>query len=141
MMGPPVGGGTWKDGDTLLCTAFGSKCDVVDQTTHMITFTFGGKNMPNAAAIRPNFFSEFEILPNGNIFCSNWQGHGGGNGPNGIQVLEFDPKGTVVWFWKQDPAIFSSIQGVQVMDGKDPMYLHVQETSANSTWQPVIPTP
>ena len=33
------------------------------------------------------------------------------------------------------------IQGVQVMDGKDPMYLHVQETSANSTWQPVIPTP
>jgi hypothetical protein len=141
MMGPPVGGGTWKDGDTLLCTAFGSKCDVVDQTTHMITFTFGGKNMPNAATIRPNFFSEFEILPNGNIFCSNWQGHGGGNGGNGIQVLEFNPKGEVVWFWKQDPTIFSSIQGVQVMDGKDPMYLHVQETSPNSTWQPVMPTP
>ena len=37
--------------------------------------------------------------------------------------------------------IFSSIQGVQVMDGKDPKYLHVQETSPNSTWQPVMPTP
>jgi hypothetical protein len=91
--------------------------------------------------IKPNFFSEFEILPNGNIFTANWQGHGGGNGGSGIQVLEFNPAGDVVWFWKQDPAIFSSIQGVQVLDGKDPKYLHCQETSTDSTWQPVIPTP
>ena len=47
----------------------------------------------------------------------------------------------LVWYWKQDPTIFSSIQGVQVMDGKDPAFLHVQETSADSTWQPVVPTP
>jgi hypothetical protein len=140
MMGPPVGAGAkWKDGDYMLCTAFGSSCDVIDGTTHMVTYRFGGKAMANAAAVRPNFFSEFEILPNGHIFCSNWQGHGAGNGANGIQVLEFDQTGTVVWFWKQDPTIFSSIQGVQVMDGKDPKYLHVQETSTNSTWQPVMP--
>jgi hypothetical protein len=55
--------------------------------------------------------------------------------------MEFDPSGVLVWFWKQDPTIFSSIQGVQVLDGKDPNYLHVQETSADGTWQPVIPTP
>ena len=56
-------------------------------------------------------------------------------------MLEFDPTGKLVWFWKQDPTIFSSIQGVQALDGKDPKYLHVEETSPDSTWQPVIPTP
>jgi hypothetical protein len=138
LLGPSVGGGMWNDGDTLLCTAFGSSCDVIDKVTHKVGFRFGTKRMVNAAAVRPNFFSEYEILPNGNIFCSNWQGHGAGNGGSGIQVLEFNPKGEVIWFWKQDPTIFSSIQGVQVMDGKDPKYLHVQETSPNSTWQPVM---
>jgi hypothetical protein len=139
LLGPPVGGGAWVDGDVLVCTAFGSSCDVVDQTAaHKVGFRFGTKKMKDAASVRPNFFSEFEILPNGNIFCSNWQGHGGGNGNNGIQVLEFDPKGNVVWFWKQDPSIFSSIQGVQVMDGKNPACLHAQEISPDSTWQPVM---
>jgi hypothetical protein len=130
-----------KSGDTLLCTAFGASCDVVDKDSHKVTFRYGTKNMPNAAMFHPNFFSEYEILPNGNILTSNWQGHGTGNGGSGIQVIEFNPAGEVVWFWKQDPAQFSSIQGVQVLDGKDPRYLHVQETSDDSTWQPVIPTP
>jgi hypothetical protein len=130
-----------KSGDTLLCTAFGSSCDVVDQVTHKVTKRYGTKQMPNAAMFRPNFFSEYEILPNGNIITANWQGHGGGNGGSGIQVIEFNPAGDVVWYWKQDPAAFSSIQGVQVLDGKNPMYLHVEETSPDSTWQPVVPTP
>ncbi len=128
-----------ESGDTLLCTAFGATCDVVDKTTHMVTFRYGGKTLP--AEYRPNFFAEFEILPNGNIITSNWQGHGTGNGGSGIQVIEFDPKGNVAWSWKQDATQFSSIQGVMVLDGKDPQYLHVQETSTDSTWQPVIPTP
>jgi hypothetical protein len=147
LLGPPVGGGKWNEGDTLLCNAFGSSCDVVDKTTHKITFSFGGKNMTNAAMIKPNFFSEYEILPNGNIIVSNWQGHGPSNGNSGIQVLEFDPTGKVIWSYHQmptpafPPADFSSIQGVMVLDGKDPMKLHVQETSTDSTWQPVTPTP
>ncbi|MDB4982447.1 MAG: hypothetical protein JWM82_3199, partial [Myxococcales bacterium] len=126
-----------KDGNTLLCTAFGSSCDVVDKTTHMVTKRYGTKQMPNAATIKPNFFAEYEILPNGNILTSNWQGHGAGNGSSGIQVLEFDPAGTVVWQYQQDPKLFSSIQGVMMLDCKDPMVLHVEETSADSTWQPV----
>jgi hypothetical protein len=139
LLGPPVGGGLWHDGDTLLCTAFGSSCDVVDQVTHLVTFRYGTKRMPNAATIHPNFFAEFEILPNGNIITSNWQGHGVGNGNSGIQVIEFNPAGDVVWFYKQDPTVFSSIEGVMVLDGKDPRYLHVQETSPDSSWQPVVP--
>ena len=35
--------------------------------------------------------------------------------------------------------VFSAISGVMVIDGMDPHYLHVQETSADSTWQPVLP--
>lgn len=77
----------------------------------------------------------------GNLITSNWQGLGGANGTAGIQVIEFNPAGDVVWFYKQDPMVFSSIQGIQVIDGMDPRYLHAQEISADSTWQPVIPTP
>jgi hypothetical protein len=130
-----------KDGDVLLATGFGASCDVIDHTTHMVTKRYGTKQVPNAAAIRPNEFDEFEILPNGNIVTSNSQGHGAGNGGTGIQVIEFNPAGDVVWFYKQDPTIFSSIAGVMVLDGKDPHYLHAQEISPDSTWQPVIPTP
>jgi hypothetical protein len=124
-------------GDTLLFTAFGSTADVVDKVTHKVTKRYGGKAMPNAAMYNPNFFSESQILWNGNIIVSNWQGHGGGHGGTGIQVIEFDPAGNVVWSWKQDPARYSSIQAVMVIDGMDPKYLHVQETSTDSTWQPV----
>jgi hypothetical protein len=143
LLGPPVGGGRWNEGDVLLCNAFGKSCDVVDKTTHKVTFSFGGAALP--ANYNAFFFSEFEILPNGNIICSNWQGHGGGNGDQGIQVIEFDPKGTVVWSYQQKantgfpPTSFSSIQGVMILDGKLTQYLHVQETSTDSTWQPVIP--
>jgi hypothetical protein len=144
--GAPGWGHIWMpllmgDGNYILGTAFGSSLDIIDGKTHKVTKRYGTKAMPNAATIRPNFFSEFEILPNGNLFSPNWQGHGGGNGGSGIQVLEFNPAGDVIWFWKQDPAIFSSIQGVQVLDGKNPMNLHCQEVSSDSTWQPVIPTP
>jgi hypothetical protein len=141
LLGPPPAGGAWNDGDTLVCTGFGASCDVVDKTTHVVTFRFGTKELPEAATVRPNFFAEFEILPNGNLVTSNWQGHGAGLGGAGLQVLEFDPAGHLVWFWKQDPTIFSSIQGVQVMDGKDPKYLYLQEASNDGTWQPVAPPP
>jgi hypothetical protein len=141
LLGPPATGSAWNDGDALVCSGYGASCDVVDKRTHAVTFRFGTKQMPLAATVAPNFFAEFEILPNGNLVTSNWQGDGPGNGASGLQVLEFDPLGKLVWFWKQDPTNFSSIQGVQVMDGKDPRYLYVQEWSRDGTWQPVIPTP
>jgi hypothetical protein len=142
----PAWGQVWepllmKGGDTLVCAGMAASCDVVDQSTHLVSRRYGTKTMPMAAVVSPNFFAEFEILPNGNIFVANWQDGGNGHGFDGIQVLEFAPDGNLVWFWKQDPTIFSSIQGVQVMDGKDPAFLHVQEASADSTWQPVIQTP
>jgi hypothetical protein len=129
------------DGNVILATFFGSSLDVVDRTTHTVTKRYGGKTMPMAAMFRPNGFAEFQILPNGNLITSNWQGHGGGNGSAGIQVIEFDPAGDVVWYYKQDPTVFAAIQGVMVIDGMNPTYLHAQEISPDSTWQPVMPTP
>jgi hypothetical protein len=129
------------DGSVLLATFFGASLDVVDRATHTVTRRYGTKTMPMAAMFRPNAFAEFQVLPNGNLIATNWQSFGGGNGTFGIQVIEFSPAGDVVWFYKQDPTVFASIQGILVLDGLDPQYLHVQEISPDSTWQPVMPTP
>jgi hypothetical protein len=129
------------DGDVVLSTFFGSSLDVVDHTTHLVTKQYGGKMMAQAAMFVPNGFAEFQILPNGNLITSNWQSGGGGNGNRGIQVIEFNPAGDVAWYYKQDPTVFASIQGVMVIDGMDPRFLHAMEISPDSTWQPVIPTP
>lgn len=123
------------DESIVLGTAFGASLDFLDPVTHKVVKQFGTKDMPDADTIRPNFFAEFQLLPNGNFITSNWQGHGGGNGGSGIQILEFDPTGKVVWSYKQDPEDYSSIQGVMVLDGLDPQYLHVE--SVNGMWTPV----
>jgi hypothetical protein len=127
-----------SDGNVMLATAFGSSLDVVDKTSHTVTKRYGTKLMPMAALFRPNFFAEFQILPNGNLIVANWQGGHGGGGGFGIQVIEFGPAGDVVWFYKQDPMVFTAIQGIQVIDGMDPMFPHAQEISPDSTWQPVM---
>jgi hypothetical protein len=102
----------------------------------MVTKRYGTQAMPMAATFLPNAFAEFQILPNGNLITSNLRISFGG-----IQVIEFNPAGDVVWFYKQDPTVFAAISGVMVIDGMDPKNLHVQEISPDSTWQPVIPTP
>jgi hypothetical protein len=144
--GAPGWGHIWEpllmsDGNVLLATAFGTSLDVIDKTTHMVTRRYGTKQMPDAATFRPNFFAEFQILPNGNLITTNWQSRGPGIGNLGVQIIEFDPSGAVAWFWKQDPTFVSSLQGLLVLDGMDPRFLHAQEISPDSTWQPVIPTP
>jgi hypothetical protein len=128
-----------KDGSTIVATAFGASLDVLDPTTHAVIKRFGTKQVTDAATIEPNYFAEFQILPNGNLVTSNWEGYGGTG--FGVQVLEFNPAGEVTWKFKPDPTVFNSIQGLLVLDGLDPRYLHVQETSDDSTWQPVIPPP
>jgi hypothetical protein len=129
-----------KDGNTIVANGFGASLDVVDKTTHQVTVRFGGRTTPTPQTDSPTFFGEFQILPNGNLLTSNYVGGHGGGPAYGTQAFEFDPAGNVVWTWKADPKVFSSaIQGVMVIDGLDPRYLHVQETSDDSTWQPVSP--
>jgi hypothetical protein len=73
--------------------------------------------------VRPNFYAMFQLLPNGDVVVANWQGHGAGHNQWGPQILEFDPRGAIVWEWS-DPAFVSSVQGVLILDGLDPAVLN-----------------
>jgi hypothetical protein len=75
------------------------------------------------AAIHPFFYADFQLLANGDVVVANWQGHGPKHGTSGVQVLEYNPAGAIVWQWSDQPRI-SSIQGVLVLDGLDPAVLH-----------------
>lgn len=62
--------------------------------------------------VAPHFYAGFRFLPSGNILVTNWQGHGPGNGAKGVQLIEYDPRGNVVWRWLQDPGFVSSLHAV-----------------------------
>lgn len=79
------------------------------------------------ASVHPHFYAGFQILANGNLVVTNWQGHGPKFGGSGIQLLEYTQAGKLVWSWKQDSAKFSSLQGVIVLDGLDLNMLHVED--------------
>jgi hypothetical protein len=72
----------------------------------------------------PSFYAGFQVLPNGNFVVTNWEGHGGGHGVTGRQLLEYDAAGLLVWSWQQDPNLVSSLHGVIVLDGLDTTQLH-----------------
>jgi hypothetical protein len=112
-----------SDGNTIVSSGFAANFQVFDKTGKLIDSTNG------PASVHPYFFGGFQILKNGNRVITNWQGHGEGHGGSGVQVLEYSPKGNLVWSWQQDPANFSSIQGVIVLDGLDTEKLHVEDNN------------
>jgi hypothetical protein len=73
--------------------------------------------------IRPFFYAMFQLLPNAHVVVANWQDHGPGHGASGVQLLEFDATGSIVWRWSE-AAMISSLQGVVVLDGLDLQRLH-----------------
>lgn len=74
----------------------------------------------------PSFFADVQVMPGGSYVVANWQGHGTDLGDQGLQVLEYDSSGTLVWSWKQDASFVSSLQHVIVLDGLDVEKLHVE---------------
>ncbi|WP_373515489.1 hypothetical protein [Persicitalea sp.] len=100
-------------GRTMVSGGFSANLQVFDESGSIVD-TIGGP-----AEVRPYFFAGFQILKNGNIVVANWQGHGADMGAKGNQLLEYTPVGKLVWSWQQDPAKFSSVQGVIVLDGLD----------------------
>jgi hypothetical protein len=116
----------WKalrlpDGHTLASAGYGAFMAELDAGGKMVR-KFGGKETV-PAAIAPNFYATFQLLANGHVVVANWQGHGSSHGASGAQLIEFDPKGALVWQWS-DPARISSLQGVLILDGLDPALLH-----------------
>lgn len=112
-----------KNGQTLVSSGYAKNFQV---------FSKGGKlvdSISGPAMVNPNFYSGFQVLKNGNYVVANWQGHGTKFGASGIQVLEYTPKGSLVWSWKQDATKFSSLQAVIVLDGLDLNKLYTEDAS------------
>lgn len=76
----------------------------------------------------PFFFADVQVMPGGSYVVANWQGHGTGLGEKGLQVLEYDTAGELIWSWKQDASFVSSLQHLIVLDGLDLQKLQVEST-------------
>lgn len=108
----------WKgvrlpNGHTLISAGYGAFMVELDNSLNVVRKFGTAASVPTA--VKPNFYATFQLLSNGNVVVANWQGHGAGNGASGIQLLEFDPTGALVWQWS-NAAIISSLQGVLVLD-------------------------
>jgi hypothetical protein len=116
----------WKalrlsDGNLLVSAGYGAFLVELDPDGKVLR-RFGGKGeVPES--VHPFFYAMFQLLRNGHIVLANWQGHGPGHGHSGVQLLEFNPAGQIVWTWSRADLI-SSLQGVVVLDGLDAQELH-----------------
>lgn len=116
----------WKslrlpNGNLIITAGYGAFVVELDANGKIVR-KFGGKEQV-PENVRPFFYAMFQLLPNGNVVLANWQGHGPGFGNSGIQLLEFNPVGEIVWTWSKADLI-SSLQGVLVLDGLDTARLH-----------------
>lgn len=128
-MAPPNAKHTYQglrmsDGTIAISAGYAAAIYLVDPAEKKVLATLGGKSQPEAATIKPNFYAGFQILKNGNFVVTNWQAHGAGHGNEGIQLLEYDRTGLLVWKWKQTASVVSSLHGVLVIDGLDTSKLH-----------------
>jgi hypothetical protein len=112
------------DNTIAVTSGYGTALLLIDPTAKKVLTTIGGQGQPDSTTIAPYFYAGYQILPNGHFVVANWEGHGTGNGAKGIQLLEYDPTGLLVWKWKQDPNLVSSIHHVIVLDGLDTTKLH-----------------
>lgn len=108
------------NGKTILSSGYNANLQVFD-ASGKLTDTISGP-----AEVHSEFYGGFQILANGNYIVTNWQGHGPKLGASGVQLLEYNPAGKLVWSWKQDAAKYSSLQGVIVLDGLDTNFMHVE---------------
>ncbi len=112
----PIAGGS-----VAVASGYGASLQIFTPpaTEPVETFTGGDP------AANPVFFSGMQVLSSGNIIVANWQGHDD-FGDTGLQLLEYDPAGSLAWAWQQDDAFVASLQGVIVLDGLDLDVLHVE---------------
>lgn len=109
------------NGQTLVSAGFSKKFQLFSKDGKLVDTISG------PAEVKPNFYAGFQILPNGNYIVTNWEGHGPKNGAIGTQVLEYTPKGQLVWKWQQDVAKFSSLQAIIVLDGFDLNLMYIED--------------
>jgi hypothetical protein len=109
------------NGNLLVSAGYGAFLVELDPNGKIVR-KFGGKEQV-PENVRPFFYAMFQLLPNGHVVLANWQGHGPGFGSSGVQLLEFNATGEIVWQWSEARMI-SSLQGVVVLDGLNTGELH-----------------
>ena len=130
----------WKavrlpNGNTLGSAGYGGFMVELDPAKNVVR-KFGGKDQ-DPAPINSDFFATFQLLPNGDVVVANWQGHGANHGNSGVQLVEFDKTGAIVWQWSKSELI-SSIQGILVLDNLNTAVLHDER---NGIMEPVAAAP
>jgi hypothetical protein len=115
----------WKglrlaSGDVLVSAGYAASLQIFGADQQLKQTITGGDG------VKPNFFADVQVMPGGSFVVANWQGHGTGLGGNGLQVVEYDSSGALIWSWKQDASFVSSLQQLVVMDGLDVDALHVE---------------
>ena len=108
------------NGNLLASSGYGHFLAELDPAGNVV------KRIDPPASTRENlyhFFAGFQLLKNGNIVQCNWIGHGAQDSAKGVQLLEFDPAGNVVWTW-HDAQMAGSIHGIIVLDDLDTSVLN-----------------
>ena len=84
-----------ENGNLLVSIGDSVKVVEIDAQGEVVHFVGGKEKHPDAGL---DFFSGFELLPNGNIVVANWLGHGKqGTAPH---LYEFDRQNNIVWSWE-----------------------------------------
>jgi hypothetical protein len=109
-------------GETIVSTGYAASLEIYD-ANQVLSRTITGP--PDVV---PNQYVGFQILPGGNYLVANWLGHSGE--VMGVQLLEYDPGGALVWSYRPDPVTESlSLHHVIVLDHLDTSQLYVDDTT------------
>jgi hypothetical protein len=116
----------WKavrlsNGNTLASAGYGAFIAEVDPAGALVRKYGAREDMPEES--NPSFYATMQVLPKGNVVFANWQGHGPGRGESGIQLIQVDKAGKIVWKWS-DASMISSLQGVLILDGLNTELIH-----------------
>lgn len=111
-------------GQTVVSTGYAASLQLFDADGNWEQTITGGNGNVN-----PYFYADMQVLTTGNFVVANWQGHETNLGTSGIQILEYNRAGDLVWYWQQDPAFVSSLQHLIVLDGLDLTKLYVENVT------------
>lgn len=104
-------------GNLLVSGGYDARMFEVDAAGRVVK-AFGPKPTGLGKDLGLHLFAGFQILKNGHIVVSNWSGHGPQDSRKGVQIVEFDRQGKVVWKW-HNPKQAGSIDGLIVLDELD----------------------
>ncbi len=104
-------------GNLLVAGGYDTRMFELDAEGQVVK-TIGGGQTAEDKALGLHLLAGFQILRNGNIVVSNWSGHGVDDSEKGVQIVEYDPRGRLVWKWS-DPVRAGTIDGLIVLDDLD----------------------